>query len=152
MRTSMVYLTIVLVLSLFISNDVSAQRGMRWRGSSGWGQGGQYQRLYDVKTVESIAGEVLRIDRITPMKGMSAGIHLVLKEANGEMSVHLGPEWYIEHQDFEIKVGDKIEVTGSKVMFQGKPAVIAAEVKKNHDVLKLRDGNGFPFWAGRYQR
>jgi hypothetical protein len=83
---------------------------------------------------------------------MSAGFHLVLKETNGEMAIHLGPEWYIEHQDFEIKVGDKIEVTGSKVTFQGKPAMIAAEVKKNHDVLKLRDENGFPFWSGRYQR
>jgi hypothetical protein len=148
MRTSMVYAVLVFVLSMFISNETWAQRGMRWRGSGGWGQGGQYQRLYDVKTVESISGEVLRIEKIKPMKGMSAGVHLVLKEANGEMSVHLGPEWYVERQDFEIKVGDKIEVTGSKVTFQGKPALIAAEVKKNNDVLKLRDNDGFPYWSG----
>jgi len=144
----MVYVVLVFVLSMFISNETWAQRGMRWRGSGGWGQGGQYQRLYDVKTVESISGEVLRIEKIKPMKGMSAGVHLVLKEANGEMSVHLGPEWYVERQDFEIKVGDKIEVTGSKVPFQGKPALIAAEVKKNDDVLKLRDNDGFPYWSG----
>lgn len=36
---------------------------------------------------------------------------------------------------------------GSRVTFQGKPAVIAAEVKKGDEVLKLRDETGLPAWS-----
>lgn len=48
--------------------------------------------------------------------------------------------------------GDKVEVTGSRITFQDKPAIIAAEVKKGDEILKLRDGNGFPAWAGWRRR
>jgi hypothetical protein len=47
-----------------------------------------------------------------------------------------------------IEKGDKIEVKGSRVMFAGKQAIIAAEVKKGGSVLVLRDSAGVPAWAG----
>ncbi len=31
---------------------------------------------------------------------------------------------------------------------EGKPALIAAEVKKGNEVMKLRDANGVPAWSG----
>lgn len=31
-------------------------QGMKWRGSGGWGPGGQYMRMYDPKRVETITG------------------------------------------------------------------------------------------------
>ncbi len=37
---------------------------------------------------------------------------------------------------------------GSKITFDGAPAIIAAEIKMVDTVLKLRDDNGFPVWAG----
>jgi hypothetical protein len=33
-------------------------------------------------------------------------------------------------------------------MLDGKPALIAAEVKKGDEVMKLRDANGVPAWSG----
>jgi hypothetical protein len=45
-----------------------------------------------------------------------------------------------------------VEVKGSRVTFEGKPAIIAAEVKKGDEVLKLRDENGFPMWSGWRRR
>jgi hypothetical protein len=44
--------------------------------------------------------------------------------------------------------GDKIEVKGSRVTISGKPAIIAAEVKKGDTILVLRDSAGIPAWAG----
>jgi hypothetical protein len=52
----------------------------------------------------------------------------------------------------KIMPGDKIEVKGSRITFQGKPTIIAAEVKKGEETLKLRDENGFPVWAGWRRR
>ena len=45
-------------------------------------------------------------------------------------------------------LGDNIEVKGSKITFDGAPVIIAAEVKKGDAILKFRDENGFPAWAG----
>lgn len=146
-------ITTVSLLGLLIVPTAVAQPGMG-RGGSG-GMGGQYQRMYNPNTVETITGEVVGIDTITPMRGMSGGVHLRVKPPQKqEVSVHLGPAWYLDNQDLQIKVKDAIEVKGSKVTFAGKPAIIAAEVKKGNEVLKLRDSNGFPVWSGwrRQQR
>lgn len=122
--------------------------GMMWRGSGGWGPGTPYYRMYDPKALETISGEVMSIDRITPTKGMAAGIHMVVKTEKDTVSVHLGPSWYIENQDVKIEPRDKVEVKGTRTTFAGNPAIIAAEVRKGDDVLKLRDDNGFPVWSG----
>jgi hypothetical protein len=139
---------------LFVTAESLAQRGpaMMWRGSGGWGPGTQYNRMYDPKTVETISGEVTGVDRITPAKGMSGGVHMNVKTDKETISVHLGPSWFVEYQDVKFAAKDKVEVKGSKVSFAGKPAIIAAEVKKGIDVLKLRDDAGLPVWSGWRRR
>jgi len=143
---------IVSVLFLMIATNSFAQQGMKWRGSGGWGMGAQYNRMYDVKTVESISGEIISVDTITPQKGMSHGVHLTVKTDKETISVHLGPSWYIENQDVKLSPKDKIEVIGSRITFEGKPAIIAAEVKKGDEILTLRDANGIPMWSGWRRR
>jgi len=76
----------------------------------------------------------------------------MLKTEKETISVHLGPGWYIENQDIKIELKDNIEVKGSRITFEGKPAIIAAEVRNGDEVLKIRDENGFPFWSGWRQR
>ena len=89
---------------------------------------------------------------VTPMKGMSTGVHLTLKTDKETVLVHLGPGWYIENQDIKIEPKDKVDVTGSRITFEGKPALIAAEVKKGDETLKLRDEGGIPIWSGWKKR
>lgn len=132
--------------------EASAQRGMTWKGGGGWGPGTSYGRLYNPQSLETITGEVVSVQKITPMKGMSYGIHIMVKSDKEKISVHLGPAWYIENQDVKIMPGDRVEVKGSKITFDDKPALIAAEVKKGGEVLTLRDANGFPVWSGWRRR
>ncbi|HYA28323.1 MAG TPA: DNA-binding protein [Acidobacteriota bacterium] len=141
-------------MMLFATASVFAQRGpgMMWRGSGGWGPGSQYNRMYDPKTIETISGEVTKVDQITPGKGMSGGVHMLVKTDKETLSVHLGPSWYLENQDVKIEPKDKVEVKGSRITFAGKPALIASEVKKGNDVLTLRDESGFPAWMGWRRR
>jgi hypothetical protein len=140
--------SLILVLSALLAVPALAGQWQGWRGSGGWGMGGAYQRMYDPAKVEVVVGEVLSVDRTTPMKGMSQGIHIMLKTAKETIPVHLGPSWYLERLDTKIEKGDSLEVKGSRITYNGKPAVIAAEVKKGDAVLKLRDDNGYPAWAG----
>ena len=144
------WMSAVLILILAALFAVPALAGpMRgWRGSGGWGAGGAYQRMYNAATVETVSGEVMSINKITPTKGMSYGIHVMVKTDNETIPVHLGPGWYMERLDTKINKGDTVEVKGSRITYNGKPAIIATEVKKGDAVLKLRDDNGYPSWAG----
>ena len=92
------------------------------------------------------------MDTITPMEGMSIGVHLMVKTDKETISVHLGPAWHIPRQDMKIVPGEKVEISGSRITFQGQPAIIATEVKKGTEILKLRDENGFPVWSGWRRR
>jgi hypothetical protein len=117
------------------------------RGCEGWG--GQHQRMYNPKTIETITGEVIAIDTTTPMRRMSGGVHLRVRTPNNQIiPIHLGPAWYLDNQDIKIQVGDKIEVKGSRVMLSGQPSIIAAQVRRGERVLTLRDDEGFPVWSG----
>ncbi|MHC4270306.1 MAG: hypothetical protein ACYSWS_07570 [Planctomycetota bacterium] len=125
---------------------------MKWEGSGGWGPKTNYGRMYNPKTIETISGEITNGFKIIPYKGMSYGVHVVLKTDGTTLPVHLGPGWYIENQDIIIEQNDKVEVTGSRITFDGKPAIIAAKVKKGDEVLILRDDNGIPAWSGWRRR
>lgn len=139
----------VFLLILICASVALAQPWKGWRGSGGWGIGGNYQRMYNPATVETLSGTVESVEQIIPNKGMSRGVHLMLKTEKETIAIHLGPSWFVERLDIKINKGDGIEVTGSRVNFDGKPAVIAAEVKKGESVLVLRDSSGIPVWSGR---
>lgn len=148
MRKLGILILVVGVLGFIFISQSLAQRGIKWKGSGGWGPKSQYCMMYDTATVGIFVGEVVDVDTITPIKGMSYGVHMMVKSEKETLSIHLGPGWYIENQDVEIKPQDTVGVRGSKIIFLGKSAIIAAEVKKGNEVLKLRDQKGFPVWAG----
>jgi hypothetical protein len=77
------------------------------------------------------------------MPGM--GLHLIVKTDKETIGVHLGPAAFIV-KTMTFKEGDTVEVVGSKVMMMGRPTLIAREVKKGDQVLKLRDERGMPLW------
>ncbi len=133
---------------MLVSAQSYGQGRMNWRGGGGWGPGSSYNRMFNPQTVETVSGEVVSVDKVTPMKGMSYGVHLTLNTAAGMISVHVGPAWYLENQDVKIAPKDRIEVKGSEITFQGEPAIIAQEIRKGNDTLTLRDANGFPRWSG----
>jgi len=141
-------ISVVVVLSVILASSMAFAAWRGWRGSGGWGMGSQYNRMYNPATVETVSGTVETVDKIMPVKGMYSGIHIVVKTDKERVDVHLGPEWYIERLDTKIEKADKVQVKGSRVTIAGKPAIIAAEVKKGGNTLVLRDSAGIPAWAG----
>ena len=152
MNKAITLIATMALLCLFAGTEALAQPGMMWKGGGGWGVGTSYDRLYNPKTPETIVGEVVSVDKFTPENNMSSGVHFVLKAEAETISVHLGPDWYIENQDVKIEPKDKVEIKGSRITYDGKPAIIAAEVKKGEEVLMLRDASGFPAWSGWRRR
>lgn len=141
MRSSVRWLIIVIFLAVAV--DAGAQGGPHGRGP------GPRGRLYDPKTVETVAGEVVAVERGTGPGAGGGGIHLVLRtDAAASFSVRLGPASYVDRQPMKIAAGDRVEVQGSRVTIDGKPALIAAEVRKGSQTLVLRDAAGVPRWSG----
>jgi len=137
-----------LLVLLLVAAVAAAQPWQGWKGSGGWGMQGGYHRMYDPSKAEMVSGEVISVEQITPMRRMGMGIGFKLNTGKETLLVHLGPQWYIERQDIKITAGDKVEVKGVKAVRMGQDIFIAGEVKKGSEVLKLRDENGIPAWAG----
>lgn len=122
---------------------------MAQRGSGGWCTNNNYNRLFNPATIGEMKGSVVSVEKITPETGMSTGIHLIVKNDKGEnVSVHLGPSWYIDNQDIQFMAGDVISVKGSTITYQNAPALIAMTVQKGDQTLTLRDKKGNPTWNG----
>ena len=93
-----IILAAILVASLTVITDSSAQSQGMGRRQGGWGPGSPYARLYNPQTVETMSGVVASIERFTPSKGMSHGVHALLKTDKESIVVHLGPAWFIDNQ------------------------------------------------------
>jgi len=124
--------------------------------ANAWAQSGKGRnsgrRIYNPATVETLSGEVVSVDQTTSKRGRSLGVHFTLKAEKETIPVHLGPGWYVDQQEVKLAPGDKVEVSGSRVTYQGKPVIIAGQVKKDGKTLQLRDANGVPAWAGQGRR
>ena len=133
--------TILLALSLALPTLALAQGGP----PPGMGPGAH--RMFDPATVVTVSGTVVAENRVD--RGMGhAGVHLVVKTAEGEIPVHLGPDFWVDEQKVKLAKGDAVTVKGSRITFEGKPAIIAMTVTRGADTLTLRDASGRPAWAG----
>lgn len=116
------------------------------RGPGGPGRLGR--RLYDPQTVETVQGQVMRLDQVASRRGFSEGVQVVLQRSDGSLlSVHLGPSWFLAERKLALAPGDQLEVLGSRVMGDGEAQLIAQKVTKGADALVLRDSAGIPLWG-----
>jgi hypothetical protein len=147
------FAAMVVLIAGLLSAQSEAQMAMRWIGTEGWGQATPYERLFNQYNLQVITGSIYRIDTITPMTGMSVGIQLVIRTATREeIAVHLGPAWYVRHQDMDLTLNDNVEVRGARFSLKGKDVIAAFEVRTSSRVLLLRDEDNVPYWCGWRKR
>jgi hypothetical protein len=99
---------------------------------------------YDPKAVETVSGEVTQVQT---MGRRTKGVHLQVKTDKETLIVVLGPTTYLEQQKMTFAVGDKVEVKGSRIQHPQQAMIVAGEVKKGDQLLKLRDDQGKPMWS-----
>ena len=123
--------TFVVVLIFGLAFVAPAQRGMR---------------NYNPQAEVTVKGTVEDVQQITGKRGFS-GTHLTVNTGNETLAVHAGPSSYISQKGFSFAKGDTIEVLGSKVNLNGKPAILAREITKDGRTLVLRNAQGIPEWS-----
>lgn len=103
--------------------------------------------IYDPTTVITFPGRVLEIKQVMSPYHKHYGQFARMQTDYGEMKVYLGPSWFLKKQKIKISVGEQLEITGSKIYYNGEPLVMAAEIRKEGWILRLRNKyNGTPFW------
>jgi hypothetical protein len=102
---------------------------------------------YDPSTVVTLSGVVLGEQRVDAAKGQK-GVRLVIKAGDQQVSVHLGPDTWVDRQKLKIAKGDEVTVKGSKFTYDDKFGVIAQTVTRGGETLVLRDAAGKPAWSG----
>ncbi|WP_299489648.1 hypothetical protein [Acaryochloris sp. IP29b_bin.137] len=147
MKWILISISIALLVGAIIAAPVYAQ-GMP-KSSPGHHLTSQRPRDFNPDTVETISGKIVRVDQVASQGRRSGkGVHLSVETSDETVDVHLGPSWYLDEQQFNLKSGDPVEVTGSKVTDASSPTLIAAKVKSGDTNIDLRDENGMPAWRG----
>jgi hypothetical protein len=80
----------------------------------GWEQGGEYDKLFDLKEADTLKGKVTKIMEVVPFSGMAPGIALQIedKKDKGLETVHLGPKDFVDLGVIGLKEGDQVKVAG----------------------------------------
>ncbi len=111
----------------------------------GRGMGG---RMYDPTKAETLSGQVVSVEEFAAPRGRGTAIVLKVTSGSDTLAVHIGPKWFLDKQEMKFAAGDTVEIKGVKSFRRGQDIFIAGEVKKGGDILKLRDEQGIPLWAG----
>lgn len=119
-----------------------------------WGAQGAFAKHFDVKNVKTIKGTVQSVGTFQPEGATGAvagGLRLRIATDDGKnITVYAGPEWYAQQQNFSIKPGDQITITGSDTKIGWREVVVASGITKDGQTLKLRDEKtGEPLWKGQ---
>jgi len=110
----------------------------------------QAEPRYDTATNVDVMVVVVEVKDV-PVGSPLNGMHLIVRpdsaKANSETTdVYLAPDDYLKDFDCHFAKGDRIQIKGSKVKFNGAPAVLAREVRLEATTVYLRDEHGVPYW------
>jgi hypothetical protein len=106
---------------------------------------------YDPATEVTVTGTVEEVREI-PHGARGPGIHLTLRTDRATYDVHVGPVRFLAEHAIAFAKGDPLRVTGSKVYYGGKDALLAREIKKGEKTVTLRDSRGIPEWSRGHRR
>ena len=102
---------------------------------------------YDTTTVQTVSGVVQRVDIPAPQARGPASMQVVLLTGGDSLVVHLGPAWYVDRNHMTLAKGDRVDVTGSRTTVAGQPVLVAREISRAGQTLKLRTEQGMPLWS-----
>ena len=94
-------------------------------------------------TVSGIIQEIKNYQ--CPVSG-TIGSHISIKDGSEIIEVHLAPAKFVKDYDIVFKPGDKVQVTGVKFVFDGKPAMLARLVVDGQSTFAFRNDKGQPQW------
>jgi len=100
-----------------------------------------------------ISGRItrLRVESLSP--DIEPGLAVDVQTPDrGLVHVHLGPLWFLEKREADLKPGDEVTIQGFCYNLAGKERLLASEVTHKDHSLSLRDPQGIPYWEAWQRR
>lgn len=124
------YKHIVLLLFILAGTSLFAQNYPgRWESYS---TPYRYQG-YDKDTVIAIKGEIYNIERCTLEGSDNPGLHLKLVNLEKIKDVVLSSRFFANNMNLQLKVGDRVEISGKYIEYLGRPAIYGDIVMKDYN-------------------
>ncbi len=111
-----------------------------------WSPSAKYGRLFDPSRIKRIDGKITDVEYSPPLPGMSVGAELTVESRGRKWTVQMGPLWYLSRQDLAFKKGQEVQVTGSEIVLDKEPLLVATEIQIGKRRLKLREKDGAVVW------
>lgn len=126
----------------------SAQPGQPgWQPATGWQMGSAYNQRFQPNMVTSFGGTVERVTTFVPATGAGEGIQVWMVGDNGlQYIVQLGPTAFMDAQGLTLNPGDRIQVKGSAARINADTIIMASQVQRGTQTVRLRDEVGRPLW------
>jgi sporulation protein YlmC with PRC-barrel domain len=101
-----------------------------------------YGDLFDPQKIETVTGKIVKVEFSNELKLM------IYTETKTPVIVAIGPTGYFESQQKVLNEGDKVTVTGSRIVIDDTPILIATKITEGNQELQVRDNQGHPIWIG----
>ena len=70
---------------------------------------------------------------------MAPGMQLLVQTDDGKSTrVQVGPAWYMERQELNVKENTRVQVTGARAEMEGQQVLMARKVQFDGQVIMLR--------------
>jgi len=122
-----------------------ANRGSSYNESQN-DMGAAPARKFNPTNIERIKGEIVDKKVSKNPDGSSSVLIVLHTKDNQEVKVLLGPSSYLEKNRMALQIGDKVEVKVSRMSVNGQEMLIAYEIDKTGNLIRLRDEQGNPSW------
>jgi len=123
---------------------ISLRLGARAAGEKSSSPASSYP--YDISTELTVSGTVQEItDYQCPVTG-TVGSHITLITESGTIEVHLAPAKFLKEYEIVIRKGDVVKLVAAKIVYQGKPALLAKTITIDRQKYAFRGDNGSPLW------
>lgn len=103
---------------------------------------------YNPQAVVTVTGIITALDPAVATN-LPEPVFLTLDTPQGKVKVFLGPNWFVAEQGMNFAILDRLQVTGAKLIDQGRVVIFAGQVRKGDRTWQIRDEQGFPLWTGR---
>jgi DNA/RNA endonuclease YhcR with UshA esterase domain len=135
------------IIQIVAGLGILAVASVPWAAGPRAASGRERVVRYDLATEATLSGTIQHIEHAGIARREMGGTHLTLNTGDMAWEVRLCPRQYLAKENFTLSEGDRIEVTGSRVKFQERDAILARVVKRGDRALVLRDRQGRPEWS-----
>jgi len=146
----------IVLLGCFLmacNGSLKEQSYLQQYGSKGGrGQGYRMQPYRVAQEVHTcvtpkINGSITRLQAETFSLDMEPGLGMDVQTPDmGLVHVHLGPLWFLDRRETDLKPGDEVAIQAFCYTSEGQERVLAGEVTHKGHTLVLRDPQGTPYW------